>query len=277
MRLLFLWALLSPSGFLLPPHSLSLGPASAVAVAPNGDIFLLHRGAPPIVVFDKNGNYLRGWGDASTFKVAHGLRFGPDGNLWTTDNGDHVLRDFSPSGQLLRTLGEKGVPGSDPAHFRSPDDLVFTSRGEIIVADAGNARLLRLDATGKFLAQWGAKGTAPGQFQLAHGLAIDPQDHLYVADRGNNRVQVFDPSGNLLHVWSGFGNPFGLLWTKRGLLVSDGDARKLILLDPNGSILDSWGDPSMLQLPHFMALDSAGRLLVTEVDGKRVQRLEWGR
>jgi sugar lactone lactonase YvrE len=122
-----------------------------------------------------------------------------------------------------------------------------------------------------YLGEWGAKGEAPGQFKLAHGLAIDSQDRIYVADRGNNRVQVFAPDGKLISVWSGFGNPFGLLMVGRDLLVSEGDIHKIFHLDREGKIAASWGGPSVLELPHFMAVDPQGNLLVAEVNGKRVQ------
>src|SRR5262249_45181387 len=137
--------------------------------------------------------------------------------------------------------------------------------------DSGNGRIVRLKADGTYLSEWGTKGDAPGQFKMAHGLAIDSRDRIYVADRGNNRVQVFSTDGKLISVWSGFGNPYGLLMVRDQLLVSEGEVHKIFHLDANGRIVASWGGPSVLQLPHFMASDRRGNLLVAEVNGKRVQ------
>ena len=39
----------------------------------------------------------------------------------------------------------------------------------------------------------------------------------------------------------------------------------------DGGEITRWGDPESLQLPHLMAIAPDGRLLVTEVRGKRVQ------
>jgi DNA-binding beta-propeller fold protein YncE len=259
------------AGFLKIPAEVKLGPMSAVEVDRKGNTYVLHRGEPPLLAFDKDGKYKGGFGSGE-FKVAHGLRADKDGNIWTTDNGFHIVRKFSPTGKVLATLGEKGVPGGDEKHFRAPDDLVFASNGDIYVADSGNGRIVHLNKSGQFVSQFGKKGKEKGQFATAHGLGIDSKDRIYVADRGNNRVQVFANSGEFLSVWDGFGNPFGLLVTGKQLLVSEGDVNKIFHFDlATGQIVNSWGDSQTLQLPHLMSTDRKGNLYVAEVNGKRVQ------
>lgn len=259
------------AGFLQIPAEVKLGPMSAVEVDRKGNTYVLHRGEPPLLKFDKDGKYKGGFGTGE-FKVAHGLRADKEGNIWTTDNGLHILRKFSPSGAVLATLGEKGVAGGDEKHFKAPDDLVFASNGDIYVADSGNGRIVHLNKNGQFVSQFGKKGKENGQFQTAHGLAIDGKGRIYVADRGNNRVEVFAPSGEFLSIWDGFGNPFGLLVVGKELLVSEGDKNKIFHLDlESGKIANEWGDSEMLKLPHLMATDRKGNLYVAEVNGKRVQ------
>jgi DNA-binding beta-propeller fold protein YncE len=268
---LALAASFTSTGFVKIPPEVKLGAMSAVEVDKKGNVYVLHRGEPPLVKFDSKGKYLKGWGEGM-FKVAHGLRADRAGNIWTTDNGNHVLRQFSPEGVLLLTVGEVNVGGGDDKHFRSPDDLVFSSKGEIYVADSGNGRIVHLDAKGKFLNQWGKKGKGPSEFTTAHGLAIDKQNRVYVADRGNNRVQVFDADGKFIAEWGGFGNPFGLHVRDNQLLVSEGDVNKIFHFSlDSGKIEEQWGDSKTLQLPHLMASDRRGNLYIAEVNGKRVQ------
>lgn len=257
-------------GFVKIPPQVDLGAMSAVAVDREDRLYVLHRGTPPLVVFDSKGEYQAGWGE-KLFKVAHGLRIDAEGNVWTTDNGNHVLRKFSKTGELLATLGEVDRGGGDETHFRSPDDLVFSSKGEIFVADSGNGRIVKLSPDGKYMLQWGSRGRGPGQFATAHGLAIDAEDKIYVADRGNKRVQVFQPDGKFVAEWGGFGNPFGILMVGKELVASEGDIHKIFHLDAEGKIVHTWGGPKVLELPHFMAVNSKGVLYVAEVDGKRVQ------
>lgn len=261
----------APAGFLKIPENIQLDAVSAVDVDSRGRIYVLHRGEPPLLAFDAKGRYTHGWGQGM-FEVAHGLRVDRDDNIWTTDNKLHVLRKFSPKGELLVTVGKAGVGAADETHFRSPDDIGFSSKGELFIADAGNGRIVRLSADGKYINSWGAKGTGDGEFAAAHGLTVDRRDRVIVADRGNNRVQVFSTDGKHLATWSGFGNPFGVLATGDTVIVSDGDAHRLIVLSLNdGREVAHWGDPRTVQLPHLMATTPDGRLLVTEVNGKRVQ------
>jgi len=260
----------SSTGFLKFPAEVEVGAMSSVAVDAEDRIYVLHRGEPPLVAFDKDGNFVRAWGQG-LFKVPHGLRVDREGNIWTTDNSNHVLRKFSREGRLLTTLGTEGKAAGGKEGFRGPDDLVFDSQGNIYIADSGNGRIVKLTADGSFLLEWGKRGKESGQFATAHGLAIDKQDRIYVADRGNKRVQIFDSSGKHLADWSGFGNPFGLLVVGDELIATEGDIHKIFHLDRDGKIVASWGDPQSLLLPHLMAVNSKGTLFVTEVNGKRVQ------
>ena len=169
---LALAASFTSTGFIRIPPEVKLGAMSAVEVSRDGHIYVLHRGEPPLLQYNKKGEYLKGWGEG-LYKVAHGLKTDRAGNIWTTDNGNHVLRQFSPEGKLLLTLGEVGVAGDGEKHFKSPDDIAFSSKGDLYVADSGNGRIVRLDANGHFVNQWGKKGKGPGEFSTAHGLAID--------------------------------------------------------------------------------------------------------
>jgi DNA-binding beta-propeller fold protein YncE len=265
------------AGFLDIPPQVKVDSVSAVEVDSKGRIYVLHRGEPPLLQFDKNRRYVKGWGDG-TFKVAHGLRIDHDDNIWTTDNALHVIRKFSPDGKLLLTLGEEGKAGAGEKHFRSPDDLVFNSAGEIYVADAGNGRIVHLKKDGSWIREWGRKGGkgqphGPGEFAAAHGIAIDRAGRIFVADRGNNRIQVFAPDGKFVAEWKGFGNPFGALVVGDELLVSDGDANTISHLSlRDGKLVRQWGNAETLKLPHLMAISSDKSLFVAEVNGKRIQR-----
>ncbi|MBM3814305.1 MAG: hypothetical protein FJW20_21985 [Acidimicrobiia bacterium] len=258
-------ALYASTGFLQFPATEEIGALSAVAIGPKDEIYVLHRGPKPLMAFDAAGKFLRSSG-AGMFEVPHGLRVDRAGNVWTTDNKNNLVRKFTPQGELLFTL--------DLA-FKAPDDIVFTSRGDIVIADAGYARIIVSSPHGHVIRSWGSKGKGDAQFAAAHGLAIDAKDRIYVADRGNNRVQVFELSGKHVASWTGFGNPFGLLVVNGELLVSDGDANRMshLTLD-SGRINAQWGDGDTLKLPHLMAVDSKGTLYVAEVDGKRVQKFQ---
>jgi DNA-binding beta-propeller fold protein YncE len=259
------------TGYINFPAEVELGAMSAVAVDSQDRIYVLHRGEMPLLAFDAQGKYVRGWGQG-LFKVAHGLRVDREDNVWTTDNGNHVLRKFNREGRLIQTVGAEGKAASGNEGFRAPDYLVFDSKGNIYVADSGNGRIVKLAGDGTYVAEWGKKGKESGQFATAHGLAIDKSDRIYVADRGNKRVQVFDSAGKHLADWGGFGNPFGLIVIGDELVASEGDIHKLFHFNlRDGQVTATWGDPQLLQLPHLMAVNTKGILYIAEVNGKRVQ------
>jgi DNA-binding beta-propeller fold protein YncE len=144
----------------------------------------------------------------------HGLHVDREGNVWATDSGadaavqtaakagvkaGHVVRKFSPDGQLLMTLGEPGVGGDDEHHFRSPAGVVTAPNGDIFVADGHftNNRIVKYSKDGKFIKAWGKTGYGPGEFQVPHCIAMDKRGRLFVCDRTNARIQVFDQDGKI--------------------------------------------------------------------------------
>ncbi|MFW6193838.1 MAG: hypothetical protein ACOC83_10170 [Gemmatimonadota bacterium] len=214
------------------PDGREWGATSAVYPAPDGrGIWAAERcGAnlcvdsdvDPVLLFDLEGEVVRSFG-AGMFAWPHGMHVDPDGNVWVTDavgyapvpeGWGHVVYKFSPEGELLMTLGQKGVAGDGPDTFNKPSDVLVAPDGNVFVADGhdagGNNRIVKLSPEGEFLEAWGTTGEAPGEFRDPHALAMDSRGRLFVADRGNNRIQIFDQEGNHLESWTEFGRPSGL-------------------------------------------------------------------
>jgi DNA-binding beta-propeller fold protein YncE len=262
--------------FLKVPQGWTLGPCSAVDVSGKGEIYLFHRGPHPVICFDGEGKYLRSWGD-DVIQTAHGLRIDRDDNIWVTDIGQHRVLKFDAGGKLLLSLGN-GKPGTGLDQFDRPTDIAFGPRGELFVSDGyGNSRVMKFSPTGGFIKYWGKPGSGPGEFNLPHAIVLDAQGRVLVGDRENKRIQVFDQEGKLLDIWEGFA-PFGLAFDKEGILfVADGYANQILRLDAAGKVQQRIGkqgkSPGEFELPHMLAVDAAGNLLVTEINGKRAQRL----
>src|SRR5207302_10429431 len=98
------------AGWPQSPPKLELGPVSAVATDSKDRVYVAHRGPKPILVFERDGTFLRSWGDEH-IKTVHGLRIDPEGNVWVTDIGNHLVMKFDPEGKLLLSLGQKGRAG----------------------------------------------------------------------------------------------------------------------------------------------------------------------
>ncbi|HBL42248.1 MAG TPA: hypothetical protein DDZ90_02500 [Planctomycetaceae bacterium] len=260
------------------PEGLTLGPCSAVDFDSQGRMYLFHRGPQPILCFDSSGKFVRSWGD-KLIGQAHGLRVDPQDNVWGTDIGNHMVFQFSQEGKLLLALGQAGKAGDSQDRFNKPTDIAFGPQGEIFISDGyGNSRVMKFAANGKYLGQWGTPGTGTGEFNLPHSIVVDKQGRVLVGDRENDRVQIFDLEGNLLETWTGFA-PYGMEFDSRGtLFVADGRANKVLQLNASGKVENSWGKkgkgPGEFDLPHMLAVDTAGNLFVTEIGGRRLQKLQ---
>jgi sugar lactone lactonase YvrE len=172
---------------------------------------------------------------AGMFASPHGLYADRDGNIWATDfqaksGKGHTVTKFSPDGKVLMVLGKPGVAGNDQQTFHEPSAVLVAPNGNIFVADGhtqdkGNARIVKLDPHGKFLAQWGEHGSKPGQMDIPHCLAMDSQGRLFVGDRGNNRMDIFDQNGKFIASWSQFGRPSGCYIDSHDMLyVADSES-----------------------------------------------------
>ena len=259
----------------LPPK-LVLGPVSAVATDAKDRVYVAHRGPKPVLVFDRDGKFIRSWGDEH-IKTAHGLRVDHEGNVWLTDIGNHLVMKFDPEGKLLLTLGKKGQAGDKDDQFDRPTDVAVTPSGDFYVTDGyGNARVLKFDRTGKLLKQWGTKGTGEGEFNLPHSIVLDAKGRVYVGDRENNRVQIFDAEGKYLEQWKESGAPYGLFLAGDRLFVADGRANWIRVLGPDGKPIGRFGEKGtaagQFQMPHMLCVDSRGDVYVAEVTNKRIQK-----
>jgi peptidylamidoglycolate lyase len=271
------------------PDGFALGQVPGVAVDSHDHVFVFHRGDRPIVCFDsESGEIVASWGDG-LFETAHGLAVDSEDNVWVTDQSIHQVFKFSHQGELLMTLGERGVGAWDERHFNEPTDVAVTPTGTVYVADGHkNQRVVKFSKDGKFLLEWGGKGEAPGEFAEPHGLAIDSEGRVYVADRANSRIQVFDGNGEFLQLWKSeeLGRPWGLEVGPDGFLyVADGgdlkekppDRNRALKLDLEGNILEEWGSfgsyDGQFYWAHDVAVSKTGAVYVVDVHlGMRVQK-----
>lgn len=147
-----------------------------------------------------------------------------------------------------------------PETLYGPEAVLTDRRGDMLVADSANNRVLEYDRavatgaqratlvygqSGQFdigRANNGASGTT--SLSAPSGLALDPSGHLWVSDQGNNRVLEF-PAPNSSSV------------------ASDG---ALAQLGRNGDIAGSppAAGSTTLDRPNSITFDTAGNAYVTE-------------
>lgn len=263
----------------------------AVACDSKDRVYVFNRGEHPMMVFDRDGTFIKSWGEG-VFKRPHGLHIDENDLLYCTDDGDHSVRKCTTDGKVLMTIG---VPGK-PAPFMSGEPFhrcthtALSPKGEIYVSDGyGNACVHKYTPDGRHIMSWGESGTKPGQFNLVHNIVTDKDGWVYVADRENHRIQVFNGDGKYETQWNNLHRPSGLYCScgagrkptfvigEIGPVMPVNRAYKnlgprLSIVDEKGNLLSRIGgeegagiETGRFLSPHGLAMDSHGAIYVGEV------------
>jgi DNA-binding beta-propeller fold protein YncE len=169
------------------------------------------------------------------------------------------------------------------------------SRDRVHVFNRGQHPVIVFDGAGNFLTSWGE-----GLIRRAHGITIGPDDAVYCTDDLDHTVRKFTPEGKLLLTLgvSGQASDTGIdgidyrtirragppfhrptnvaLAADGSLYVTDGYGNARVhQFAADGRLLHSWGEPGsgpgQFNLPHGIALDSAGRVYVADRENSRIQ------
>jgi DNA-binding beta-propeller fold protein YncE len=143
-------------------------------------------------------------------------------------------------------------------------------------------RVIVMDRDGNLLNEWGR-----GQFKHPHGIWISPQDELYLTDRDTQLVTHWTTDGKLLESWGTpdtpgapgmpFNQPTHAVVTASGdMFVSDGYGQHRVhRFGASGQLEVSWGEkgtgPGQFALPHDVAVDPTGRVVVCDRENGRIQ------
>jgi DNA-binding beta-propeller fold protein YncE len=175
------------------PPKWRLGDISSIALDAQDNVYVLHRprtlkpdqaamAAPPVIVFDAAGNFIKAWGgEGSGYEWPqreHGIHIDYKGYVWVGGNNcpengartkpvnDDQLLKFTQDGKFVLQIGRSSQSkgNADTANLHRPADAwVLPKTNELFVADGyGNRRVVVFDAdTGKFKRTWGAFANKP--------------------------------------------------------------------------------------------------------------------
>ncbi|HET9215330.1 MAG TPA: hypothetical protein VFR18_00025 [Terriglobia bacterium] len=188
---------------------------------------------------------------SGTWKVDANWAQLPDGKTWdgstswiTADGKGNILvlvrtapyfRWFTRDGRFVKAVGENGL-------FQTAHSVTIDSQGFLWVTDSTDHVVTKLSSEGRVLLTLGKKGTAGDNasrdlFNQPNHVAIAPNGDIYVSDGYQNaRIVHFNGNGQFVRIIGGV----------------------------KGS------EPGQLQVPHGVALDSQGRILVNDSDNKRI-------
>jgi len=240
------------------------------------------------------------------------------GNLYIADAGNNRIRRVDTSGTIT-TIAGTGEPGfggdSGPAveaQLYSPYGVAVDGAGNLYVADSGNSRIRRADASGTittiagtgepgFSGDSGAAIEAQLSFPLA--VAVDGTGNLYIAD-DRGRIRRVDTSGSITTIAgtgsSGFSGDHGpaveaQLGVPRevavdaagNLYIADTTNHRIRRVDSSGTITtvagtgkegfsgdDGPAADAQLHFPYGVAVDGAGNLFISDTWNDRIRRVD---
>src|ERR687893_2431457 len=158
----------------------------------------------------------------------------------------------------VKTVVGTGAPGCSDTQVNDPFGLVIRADGALYFCEVGNQMIRRLDlqagtisgVAGNGERQYaGDGGPATGaSMNMPHELCFDPDGNIYVVERDSHAVRKIDRASGTISTVAGTGEP-----------GSGGD-----------------GGPATearLRIPHSIAFDANGDLLICDIGNHRIRRL----
>lgn len=225
-------------------------------------LFISDEAHDNISSFNSDGKFLElfgehGSGEGQLNRPA-GLAFDADENILVVDSKNHRVQKFTKGGKFLSAFGSFG---SDDGQFDSPWGITVDELGDIYVADWRNDRVQKFSSNGEFIMMFGKSGSANGEFNRPTDVAVDLDGDIYVCDRGNNRVQQFNADARYVDKFIGDATLSKIGREYMMTNAAPNRIRDMSVLEPQ----------KRLRQPRSIAIDSEGRLYITDTGSYRIQ------
>jgi len=257
------------------PHSMTETAAGQLLVTLPAirQIMLLDAGG--MIVRTSTGNTASG----HKIETPAGIGAGNGEQSWIADWSGHRLWSFQ-TGTDRFEMADCLRPS--PLSLRCPVGVMVGPDDSVMVADAGNHRIVKIRPSGSWQVLCGEKGSGPGQLKWPVALCrgMDDNNHdIWVVDQRNHRIQRLDAEGRCIQTIGRCGlEENELLWPNSAVLFPDQTlavdqsvaGRCVKLFSPKGTEIDclplDYTPGGMLLWQHH--------LLITEAEGNHIRVYE---
>lgn len=181
-----------------------------------------------ITTFAGNGSGQKGYaGDGGPANQAalsspHSIQFGPEGDLYICDIGNHVVRRVDLRTGIIHAFAGTGKPGPTPdgapiagTPLRGPRSIDFDRAGNLWLATREGNQVFKFDLKAGKIHHVAGTGTAGftgngGPAKLAtlsgpKGIALDRAGNVWLADTESHSVRMVDVKTGKLELIAGTG------------------------------------------------------------------------
>jgi tetratricopeptide (TPR) repeat protein/DNA-binding beta-propeller fold protein YncE len=173
----------------------------ALAYSVNNRLYAVDGSSAQISVFNRNGVFLYGLGQADPdpkSRLKQPEQIGVDflEQVYVLEPGTAaVISIYHASGETIRRITTE-----DLKSLLGPKiditAMAVDAAGRLFLADSAAGKILQLDwQNGKVLQSFGSKGKGPGQYQEAVALAVSADNRIAVADAELKKVDVYQLAG----------------------------------------------------------------------------------
>jgi DNA-binding beta-propeller fold protein YncE len=263
----------------------------AVAVGPDGAVYVVDQGSHLVQQFAPDGTWLRDIGTAGTrpgeLSAIGAVAVTSDNQVVVADGASNRVVRFDATGGLIDSWGGNGTAlgkfhfGAGGGNDAAAGGGIAAAGTTLYIVDTGNDRVVRFNAQGGN----GAEIVPPGTLQNPRGVAVRGT-RMLVADDQHHRVAAFDTGGHLLaSIGSGQGAGPGQLNFPYGVSI-DPQGRVFVADDMNQRIVRystpatkyqykaRWGSygtqPGNLAYPRGLATNNSGELFVANTGNDRI-------
>ncbi len=185
----------------------------AIAVAPDGSIWLTDSRSKAVFVLDASGELVDSLTGAFVRPV--GIAYNEyTKRMLVTDLASNTITEISLSREVVATHG-----APDSVVIEGPSFVAVGPSGDIYIVEALGGGVAIFSPNWKPLRKLGGFGDGPGFFSKPKGIAVDGEGRVYVADALFDNVQIFDKEGRLLLTLGASGSAPGQFVQPMGIAI----------------------------------------------------------
>ena len=184
-----------------------------VAVAPNGNVYVMDTWNYRIQKFSADGEFLSMWGTNGfaespfAFYGPRGVAVDADGNVFVVDTGNKRVVVFDASDNYITQFG---VAGMGSGQLDEPVGIALDDQGLVYITDTWNSRVqvFSADASGQVytsINSWDVSAWFGQSLENKPFIAVDKNKNVFISDPEGCRVIEFTYEGTPLKTWGDCG------------------------------------------------------------------------